>query len=139
MGNIQTIKVKEMFKIKKIKPLFTNIVTTAKRYVGDQTESGLVLPGKMDGTMNRYQTVVAAGPMASGLKEGDIVCLNFSRYMRTRHVPGKLEDNVVTDDMSCVYEIPVVEVDGQECLLVSNSDVEYVVEEAEIDDGGLLQ
>lgn len=131
-----------MFKIKKVRPMFTGIIITAKRYVGDiVTDSGLVMTSKMDGQLNVYQTVVAVGSLIKDIKPGDIVRVNFNRYAKAKHVPGKLDadQNVQADNMTYTYEIPMIPIDGQEYLLIQNNDIEYVVEEFEVDEGGLLQ
>ena len=128
-----------MFKIKKVRPLFTGIVTTANKYVGDmKTAGGLIIDTTKMG-LNPFQTVIAVGKMCQDVKEGDVVKLNYKRYVKAKHVPGVIEDNVQSDNMSAVYEIPMINVDGQECLFVQNNDVEYIVEDYEVDKGGLLQ
>lgn len=122
--------------------MFTGIIITAKRYVGDiVTDSGLVMTSKMDGQLNVYQTVVAVGSLIKDIKPGDIVRVNFNRYAKAKHVPGKLDadQNVQADNMTYTYEIPMIPIDGQEYLLIQNNDIEYVVEEFEVDEGGLLQ
>ena len=136
-----------MFKIKKIHPMFTGVVTTATRFVGDQhykTESGILYDTrKMDGMMNPLQRVVSVGNMVKDLKEGDIVCIDFSRYAIPDHRPGKIENNVETDQLGYKYSFPVVNIDGQECLFLQNNDITYYMcpeqGDCEIDDGGLLQ
>ena len=132
------------FNIKKIRPLFTGVVTTAKKYVGDQHAdvNGLILDTrKMDGSLNPYQTVVAVGSMIKDLKEGDIVKINFKRYAKAMHTPGAIDEaeNKQFDNLSLNYEIPMVVLDDQEYLFIQNNDIEYVVEEYEVDEGGLLQ
>ena len=48
--------------LKKIRPLFTKIVTTMNRYEEDQTtEGGLVVAQKQAGAVKEYQTIVAVG------------------------------------------------------------------------------
>lgn len=133
-----------MFKIKKIHPMFTSVITTANRYVGDQYENknGLLIDTrKMNGALNNFQTVLEVGPHASEIKPGDVVCLNFNRYAIVKHTPGKIEDNIETDNMSYTYQIPMVEIDGQKCLRVQVNDIEYYMEpgDYETDDGGLFQ
>lgn len=132
-----------MFKIKKVQPMFTGVITTAMKYVGNvTTESGLVLPSKMDGQLNYFQWVVAVGPMVTGVKEGDIVRINFKRYAVPVHTKGALDAdaNIQHDNMSMNYEIPMVPIDGREYLFLQNNDIEYVVTEWEgVDEGGLLQ
>ena len=130
------------FEIKKIRPLFTMVVTTAVRYRGDQfaEKDGLILDTrKMDGSMNPFQTVVAVGTHVQGIKEGDVVKIDFSRYTRARHIPGKIEDNVQSDNLSAFVEIPFVEIDGKQYLKLQNNDIEYVIEEYSVDEGGLFQ
>ena len=132
------------FKVKKIRPLFTGVVTTAKKYVGDQHAdvNGLILDTRrMDGSLNPYQTVISVGSMIKDLKEGDIVKINFKRYAKAKHTPGAIDEaeNKQFDNMSITYEIPMVVLDEQECLFIQNNDIEYVVEDYEVDEGGLLQ
>lgn len=132
------------FKIKKIKPLFTGVITTANRYVGDQFAdvNGLVLDTrKLDGSLNPYQTVVAVGNMVKDFREGDVVKINFKRYAVVKHTPGAIDEaqNKQFDNMSITYEIPTVEMNGISYLFVQVNDIEYVVEDYEVDEGGLLQ
>lgn len=129
-----------MFKIKKVRPLFTGIVTTATRYVGETTnKAGLIVPNKMEGQLNPFQRVVSVGKMVNDIKEGDIVKLNFKRYLVPLQVPGKIEDNVQSSNMKGTYEIPMIDLDGVPHLFLQSNDVEFVVEDCEIDEGGLLQ
>lgn len=129
-------------KIKKIKPLFTAVITTAKRYVGDQytEKNGLIVDTrKMSGAINVFQTVIAVGTTVHGIQVGDIVKVNYDRYARAKHVPGRIEDNIQSDNYSAAYEIPVIELNDEECLYLQDRDIEFVVEEYEADEGGLLQ
>lgn len=130
-----------MFTIKKVRPLFTGVVTTARKYVGETTTAGglIVDTTKMEGTLNNYQIVTAVGTMVKDLKEGDIVKINYKRYAKAKHLPGAIEDNIQSDNMSVVYEIPMINIDGEEYLFIQNNDIEYVVEDYKLDEGGLLQ
>ncbi len=132
------------FKIKKVRPLFTGVITTAKRFVGDQaTKKGSVIVDtrKMDGTLNYYQTVVSVGSTVRDLKEGDIVKINFSRYAKAKHTPGALDEaaNKQFDNLGWDYEIPIIVIDDIEYLFLQDRDIEYVVTDYEVDEGGLLQ
>ena len=137
-------KVDMAFKIKAIRPLFTGVITTAKKYVGDQHAdvNGLILDTrKMDGSLNPYQTVVSVGTTVRDVEKGDVVKLNFKRYVKTKHTPGGIDEaeNKEYDNMSLTYEIPTVIIEGEEYLFLQNNDIEYVVTEYEVDEGGLLQ
>lgn len=131
------------FKIKHVKPMFTGVVTTAMRYVGDTTiAGGLILDMRhRKGELNPYQTVVSVGPMCQGLKDGDIVKINFKRYFKAKHIPGVIdaEQNTQSDNLTASYEIPVIEMDGKEFLFIQNTDIEYIVDDYEVDEGGLLE
>jgi hypothetical protein len=137
------------FKIYKVRPLFTGVITTAITYKGELTTSGGVIidTRKMEGNMNPYQTVVSVGPAASarGINEGDIVKINFKRYMKTQHAPGALDEaqNKQMDNMSWFTEIPMIIINDVEHLFIQDSDIEYVVEDYNREEvelsGGLLQ
>lgn len=132
------------FTIKKVRPLFTGVITTARRYVSDQTttKGGLLVDTtKMVGTMNPLQWVVSVGSTVHDLKEGDIVKINFKRYIKAKHVPGIIgDDNVQSDNLSATFEIPSITIDGVDYLFIQNNDIEYVVTEYDgIDEGGLLE
>lgn len=132
------------FNIKKIRPLFTGVITTARRYVGDQmtTKSGLLVDTtKMKGTMNPLQFVVAVGTTVHDIQEGDIVKINFKRYIKAKHTPGILgDDNVQSDNLSATLEIPSITLDGVDYLFIQNNDIEFVVTEYDgLDEGGLLE
>lgn len=133
-----------MFKIKKVRPLFTGVITTATKYVGETTTSGglIIDTTKMDGSLNPYQSVVSVGPLAAkDIKEGDVVKINFKRYAKARHTPGAIDEaeNKQFDNMSITYEIPIIHLDDRDYLFLQNNDIEYVVEEYEVDEGGLFQ
>lgn len=132
-----------MFKIKKVKPLFTGVITTSKKYIGEvTTEGGIILDTrKMSGSLNPYQTVIAVGSTVNGVKEGDIVKINFKRYAMAKHTPGAIDaaENKQYDNMTISYEIPIIKINDVDYLFLQNNDIEYVVEEYEVDEGGLLQ
>jgi len=130
-----------MFKIKKVRPLFTGIITTARKYTGDMTTKGGILldANKVMGTINPFQVVVAVGAMTKDIKEGDVVKINFKRYLVPLQVPGKIENNVQSSKMKATYEIPMIDIDGEEHLFLQSNDIEYVVEDYEVDEGGLFQ
>ena len=124
--------------------MFTSVITTAKTYVGDQHADvgGLILDTrKLDGGLNTFQTVIAVGTTVSGVKEGDIVKVNFKRYAKANHVPGAIDEaeHKMMDNLSISYEIPMIVIDDEECLLLQNNDIEYVIEEYEADESGLIQ
>ena len=134
------------FRIKDIKPMFSAVITTACRYVGEtKTEGGLIDVSKRDGDLNPFQTVFAVGDITAqttGMKKGDIVKLNFKRYAKAQHVPGAIDEaqNKQFDKMSITYELPTIEINGVIYLQMQSNDVEYIVTDYDgIEAGGLLQ
>lgn len=130
------------FKIKKIRPRFNGVITTATKYVGDQyaDKGSLILDTRrQSGTLNLFQRVVSVGPMVHDIKEGDVVKLNLKRYKMANHAKGQLEDNVQHDDLQAEYSIPMIDLEGVTYLNIMDNDIDFVVTDYEVDDGGLLQ
>lgn len=121
-----------MIKVKRITPMFNRIVTTANRVEMDQKVNGIIIPEKLKGGYDEYQTVVAIGSMVHNLKPGDLVCIDPSAYGRPVHkehidsVKGLSEDTV-----QMAYYIPTIEVDGKECMFIADRDIAYKVEDYE--------
>lgn len=132
-----------MFKIKKVKPMFTGIITTATKYKGETTTRGglIIDTTKLDGQLNPFQRVIATGDLVKDVKEGDVVKLNFKRYAKARHLPGAIDEaeNKQFDNLSITYEIPIVPINDEDFLFMQSNDIEYVVTEYDVDEGGLLQ
>lgn len=120
-----------MLNIKKIRPMFTKILTTMDRYEEDQTEGMLVNVNKLAGAVKEYQRVLAVGSNPAGIKEGDVVMINPARYAVMKHKEGSLKDGVITDNPVVGYNLPVLEVDGKECMLLETNDISFVIEEFE--------
>ena len=123
-----------MMKLKKIKPLFTKILTTANKYEKDQFIPGTDI---IDSTkevlgLKEYQTVISVGNEVSTVKPGDIVVINPNDY-----VVKKYNKDSTKSSMNDVYN-PVIEynfniisVDDKDCLLLKERDIDFIVEEGE--------
>lgn len=120
-----------MKKLKKIKPLFNRIVTTMDVYEKDQYRNGLLDTTKSKGSLKEYQTVVAVGSTVNCIKVGDVVCIDPTRYMVTKHRDKSLRNGVMGDDMSVGYKFNTITLDGNECLMLYDQDIVFVVEESE--------
>lgn len=119
--------------VKKIKPMFTKILVTMNKYESDQKAGSLINTAKMAGTIKDYQTVIAVGNNSAGLKEGDVVVIDPTRYAVMKHEKGSLKDGVIEDNPVIGYNFPVLNVNGKDCMLLDTSDVSYVIEEYEED------
>ena len=121
-----------MLIVKKIKPLFTSIITTMDKYEEDvRTASGLIDTTKQQGGLKEYQTVLAVGEAVRAVKVGDLVCVNPTRFAVKKHQAGSLKDGIVTDNPVVQYNFDVVEMDGKQCLLLQDRDIDFVIEEWE--------
>lgn len=119
--------------IKKIKPMFTKIVTTMDRYDKDQKVGNLIDTHKVSGTVKEIQRVVAVGDNSAGIKEGQLVLINPTRYAVMKHEKGSLKNGVITDNPVIGYNLPVIELNGVPHLLIDTQDVDYVILDYEDD------
>ena len=120
-----------MIRIKKLRPMFTNIVTTMDSYEDDVvTASGLIDTRKQKGALKEYQTVIAVGNAVRDIFPGDVVCINPIRYAQYKHNKDSLKD-LATDNPITGYNFNVVEIDGKDCLLLHDQDIRYVIEDYE--------
>lgn len=121
-----------MLKVKKIKPMFTALITTMDKYEKDvRTSGGLLDVTKQQGGLKEYQTVLAIGSSVRDIKVGDLVCVNPTRFAVKRHQAGTLKDGVVTDNPVVKYNFDVIEMDGKQCLLLQDRDIDFIIEEYE--------
>lgn len=121
-----------MIRVKKIKPLFNRVVTTAVTYKEDKvTNDGIVDSSKEEGSIMEYQTVVSVGKMVTCVKPGDLVLINPTRYAVMKHKEGSLKDGVVTDNPVLGYNLPIIELDGKPHLFIYDTDIDYIIKEVE--------
>lgn len=121
-----------MLKVKKIKPLFTSLITTMDKYEQDKiTEGGLIDTSKQQGTLKEYQTVLAVGDSVRNIKVGDLVCVNPARFAVRKHEKGSMRDGIITDNPVVGYNFDIVEMDGKNCLLLQDRDIEFIIEDYE--------
>ena len=114
--------------IKKIKPLFTAVVVTAKVYPADYKEGSILSPKA--GKLMEYQEVIAVGDSCRGIEVGNLVCIDLSSY-----ADWKYKKNSIKSDMEELtneiigYHVPQITIDGKKCLYLDIRDIKYIVEE----------
>ena len=114
--------------IKKIKPLFTAVVVTAKVYPIDYKEGNIISPKA--GKLMEYQEVVAVGDSCRCIEVGNLVCIDLSSY-----ADWKYKKNSIKSDMEELtneiigYHVPQITIDGKKCLYLDIRDIKYIVEE----------
>lgn len=122
-----------MINIKKVRPMFTKILTTMEKYDEDQMNGALIDTSKQAGSVKEYQKIVAVGSNSAGLKVGDVVMINPMRYAVMKHKKGTLKDGVIDDNPIVGYNLPVIDVNGVPHLLLETSDIDFVIEEYDED------
>ena len=121
-----------MLKVKKIKPMFTSLITTMDKYEHDMTVgAGLIDVTKREGSLKEYQRVLAVGSSVRDIKVGDLVWVNPTRFGVRKHKEGSLKDGVITDNPIITYNFDVVEMEGKQCLLLQDRDIDFIIEEYE--------
>jgi len=112
--------------------MFNRIVTTMRKYAVDDVDNMKIIdPTKLAGSLKEYQEVIAVGTTVKGINVGDLVCINPKRYEVKRYNEGSLNDGVLQENKSIGYRFNTVNVDDRECLLLYDSDVDYVVNDYE--------
>ena len=120
-----------MLKVKKIKPMFTALITTMDKYEQDMMVGDLIDIHRKEGSLKEYQRVLAVGSSVRDIKVGDLVWVNPTRFGVKKHKEGSLKDGVITDNPIIAYNFDVVEIDGKQCLLLQDSDIDFIIEEWE--------
>ena len=111
--------------------MFTALITTMNKYEQDMTTGGLINVTKMQGGLKEYQTVLAVGGSVRDIKVGNLVCVNPTRFAVKKHQAGSLKDGVISDNPVTTYNFDVVEMDGKQCLLLQDRDIDFIIEEWE--------
>lgn len=121
-----------MKKLIKVKPLFNRLITTMDTYEEDQYSGGVLLAvTKQKGSIKEYQTVISVGTTVRDIKVGDVVCIDPTRYMVTKHRDKSLQKNIVGDDVAIGYKFNTIRIEDKECLVLFDQDISFIIEESE--------
>ena len=107
--------------------MFTALITTMNKYEQDVTTGGLINVTKMQGGLKEYQTVLAVGGSVRDIKVGVFP----ARFGVRKHQAGSLKDGTISDNPVTTYNFDVVEMDGKQCLLLQDRDIDLIIEEFE--------
>lgn len=119
-----------MLKVKDIRPVFTRLITTADRYEETQLNGGLIDVNKMEGRYKEYQRVIRVGSSVREVKEGDIVLIDPSRYMKRKFSDNSLRDDFVENPIVEI-SIPTVTMGDEDYFMIDERDIAYVIAESE--------
>lgn len=119
-----------MLKVKDIRPVFTRLITTADRYEETQMTNGLIDVNKLEGRYKEYQRVVRVGSSVREVKEGDIVLIDPSRYMKRKFSDNSLRDDFVENPIVEI-NIPTVTMGDEDYFMIDERDIAYVIADSE--------
>lgn len=119
-----------MLHIKKIKPLFTSVVTTGDRFEKDMVSQGIIVAKKDD--LKLWQKVIAVGPAVRDIKEGDMVMIKVDNYAIKKYDKNSIQ-NDIDNNPSLGYAFNWITIDNEngkpeECLLLNDRDLLYSFE-----------
>lgn len=117
--------------IKKVRPVFTKIVTTMDKYDALSMQEDLIENFKDEGAIKEVQRVIAVGDAVKNIKPGDLITFNPMRYATTMHKNGSLKDGIIEDNPVVSFNFATIVLNGEECLVLEHNDVEFVIEEYE--------
>lgn len=109
--------------------MFNRILVTADKYENDVKHGGVVVVTA--GTLKEYQKVISVGDTVRGIKEGDFVLINPTRYTVKKHQEGSLKNGIISDNPVVSYNFNFVDVNGIVCILLYDQDIDYVIQEYE--------
>ena len=119
-----------MLHIKKIKPLFTSIITTGDKFEKDIIEGGIIVANK--GDLKLWQTVIAVGSSVRDIAVGDKVMINPAAYVVRKYDKNSIQ-NDLDNNPSLGFKFNWVTVDDEngnprDCLLLNDRDISYAFE-----------
>lgn len=119
-----------MLNVKDIRPVYTRIITTANRYTESQKIGALLDANKLEGRYKEYQTVVKVGSAVREVKEGEVVLIDPSRYMKRKFSDNSLREDFVENPIVEI-NIPTVTMDGKDYFMIEERDIAYVITDSE--------
>ena len=123
--------------IKEGRPLLNFVILTAERYTAEELAEmnwGIITPTEI-GQLKPYQTIISVSPRltTSGLEEGQLVLINIKRYGKSvQRKNSYVESTDEHYDAHIRYEVPVIDIDGKECLKLGDNDIEFIIDKYEM-------
>jgi hypothetical protein len=117
--------------------MFNRIITTADIWEEDQYINGIIDTSRAKGALKEHQKVLAVGTTVRDIKEGDVVCVDPTRYTVVKHNDKSIKNNIIGDNPVVSYRFDTIKLDGKQCLVLYDQDIKYIVEDSEeIEDSG---
>lgn len=120
-----------MLELRKIKPMFSQVLVTEELYgYDDYNAAGIITAVK--GDIKPYQTVIAVGDDVKGVKPGDIVAINFYKYAQLKNDPNSvkaIEGNEIVKLYLNEVELAGDDNESHTCFLIDSRDIKYIIED----------
>lgn len=125
-----------MLRIRKIKPTYTTVITTACKFDKDDKQNGVITAKK--GDLKVYQKVVAKGSMVKEFEVGDMVMINVDNFAVKRYSTNSIQ-NDMDNNPTLKYQfnwITMENEDGEleDYLMLNDRDILYAFEGEEVDE-----
>lgn len=121
---------KVMMEVKtNVVPSFNNVIISCDRYTEEEckTSGGVYFARK--NMIKPHQRIIAVGCLAEKyFSVGDLVEVDVRRFVRPSHKEGKRTADLVEDDYSLMVDFLMVDVEGEECILIQDRDILYKFE-----------
>lgn len=138
----------EELNVKKIQPRANTIVTTAEKFYTEEEfkilckKEGYFFKGtaRAKNLHKLVQKVIAVGPVVHDIKVGDYIKINPLYYLDRKLVRDR--DSLQRDVLDVTgtrvkesyseldYKLPTIKLNEEECLLLFDRDVDYIILEA---------
>ena len=125
-----------MLRIKKIKPTYTTVITTAVKFDKEDKQNGVITAKK--GDLKLYQRVVAVGSMVREFEVGDLVMINAENYAKKKYSATSIQ-NDMDNNPTLKYEFNWVTMENEkgelaDYLMLNDRDILYSFEGEEVDE-----
>lgn len=119
-------------KILKGRPLLNYVILTADKYTKEDTKGDVLYNTELEGKLKPYQKIISISPRiaSTGLEPGMLVLINVERYgkaIQKRDAFTQSEDEL--HNATKVYHVPMIDIDGKECLKLGDNDIEFIIDE----------
>lgn len=125
-----------MLHIKKIKPMYTNLVVTGDRFDKDIYSGGVIIANK--GDLKSWQTILFKGTSIRDMEVGDKVMINVDNYAVKKYskdsIQNDLDNNKTIRYMFNWITLYDEQDNPSDCLLLNDRDILYVFEGEEVDE-----
>jgi hypothetical protein len=114
----------------KIRPRGNEIVITANFVEAPKEKNKIINKEEQMVYFDEFQTVLRVGSVVRDVYMGDVVCVNPKRFAKYQEQKSKVRAAVEGYEKVLVgYEFPIIETAFGNVMLISDTDVRYIVED----------